>query len=383
MIKTNNKILYVITQGGPWGGAQKYVYTLSKNIPNGMDAIVAVGESNRNQDLQKKLVSNNIEVINLKNLERNISIVKDWKTIVELRKLYKTIKPHIVHLNSSKAGVLGSVASIGLKDKPKIVYTVHGWVFNEPMGSIRQIIYKFAEKISATLKDSIITLSEYEKKQAITKLGISIEKIHKIPIGVAKQDYLPKDEARSKIINTDYNQDEVLIVSIANAFKTKGLDTLIKATEKLLTNNIKIRVFIIGDGPELANLKKLSASLGVNNSVHFLGFIENASNLLMAFDLFVLPSKKEGLPYVALEAKQAGVPIITTAVGGLPTIIENKKNGLLIKPGSSENLANAIKYACSHMNEMKSMSSTAKDESESYSEQDMIRKTYNLYNKHL
>ena len=174
-----------------------------------------------------------------------------------------------------------------------------------------------------------------------------------------------------------------MIVSIANAFKTKGLDTLIKATEKLLTNNIKIRVFIIGDGPELANLKKLSASLGVNNSVHFLGFIENASNLLMAFDLFVLPSKKEGLPYVALEAKQAGVPIITTAVGGLPTIIENKKNGLLIKPGSSENLANAIKYACSHMNEMKSMSSTAKDESESYSEQDMIRKTYNLYNKHL
>ena len=114
MDKIKPKLLYVITQG-QWGGAQKYVYDLSLALREEFEIIVAVGEPNDKPDLQNRLKKANLSYIQLRHLRRAISPWHDLLAIFELRGLYRKLKPSIVHLNSSKAGILGSLAAYKLQ----------------------------------------------------------------------------------------------------------------------------------------------------------------------------------------------------------------------------------------------------------------------------
>ena len=131
-----SKILYLITQS-EWGGAQRYIFDLATNLPlNRYEISVAAGG---NQKLHTKLDEKNIKSYKLKNLVREINPIKDLKAYFEIKRLLKEVKPDILHLNSSKAGIIGAIASkhAGVK---KIIYTVHGFVFNEPMPSWKKQI---------------------------------------------------------------------------------------------------------------------------------------------------------------------------------------------------------------------------------------------------
>src|SRR3989344_796374 len=158
MDKIKPKLLYVITQG-QWGGAQKYVYDLSLALREEFEIIVAVGEPNDKPDLQNRLKKANLNYIQLRHLRRAISPWHDLLAIFELRRLYLKLRPSIVHLNSSKAGILGSFACQMSNVKCQmLVYTVHGWVFNEPLSLAKKKLYKLLEKITARAKSQIIVL---------------------------------------------------------------------------------------------------------------------------------------------------------------------------------------------------------------------------------
>ncbi len=111
-----------------------------------------------------------------------------------------------------------------------------------------------------------------------------------------------------------------------------------------------------------------------------LGFQKEASTLLKAFDLFLLPSKKEGLPYAILEAGMAGVPVISTNVGGIPEIISSDKEGLIVPPQDSEKLKEAIQYAIKNPEEMKNKGETLKNKVlNNYNFKSTLEKITNLY----
>ncbi|MFH1286460.1 MAG: glycosyltransferase [Candidatus Magasanikbacteria bacterium] len=342
------KILFVITQGA-WGGAQRYVFDLATSVSDSFDITVAVGEIDGKKELQEKLETGNwqLATIELKHLKRKISPLNDIRAIYELRKLYKTIQPDGIHLNSSKAGILGSLASFGLKNsKQKVVYTVHGWIFNEPLGIIKTKLYTFLEKITSPLKSAFIVLSPQDKEAGMKKLGIESPKIHTIPLGIEKPEkHLTKQEARNILFTKTKikPKDEVFVFgTIAGLYKTKGLDILISAVEEKKSDLADAQFQIIGEGPEKASLEKLIQDKGLENMIHLVGYVENAAELLPAFNTFVLPSRKEGLPYTILEAKNAGVPIIATRVGGVPSMIEDRAIGLLIEPENKAGLSNAL-----------------------------------------
>lgn len=389
MIKNKPKILYVVTQGH-WGGAQKYIFDLVENAGSDFEITVAVGEPNIMPDLQKKLVgSHNAKLIQLSFLTRNISPLKDTLAVMELANLYKKIKPDIIHLNSTKTGVLGSLAfqASGLKNT-KLIYTVHGWVFNEPMSKIKKNIYKIAEKVTAKAKDKIIVLSEKEKKIALETLNIPEQKLEIIPVGITtSQNPLSKSDARTKLIQTNKIlsnvnlSDKYVIGTIANFYPTKNLDNLIKALSKTADKIPNLKAIIIGDGSERKLLEDLSNKFNLQNIVYLTGFLENASQYIPAFDLFVLPSRKEGLPYTLLEAKINKTPIIATNVGSISDIIENKKTGLLISPENEQELQNAILYAFLHGEEMRQMAETGRNDLIDYSKENTLKKTISLYQK--
>lgn len=341
---TKPKLLYIVTQG-ELGGAQRYVFDLATNLADEFNITIAVGEPNGRRDLQdkiKRLKEHKITIVQLKHLVRKISPFHDILAIFKLAKLYRTLKPDIIHLNSSKAGILGSFAKLITYNLKLItVYTVHGWVFNEPLGRVKKTLYRWLEKLTSCWKDKIIVLSDFDY-QTGQQAGIQTDKLVKIPLGIETPKFLSREIARqelAKLSPISYLLSPTLVGTIANLYPTKGLDTLIEAVHIL---NIQYKIsntqfIIIGEGPERKNLENLIKKYHLKSVVYLLGAVNNATQYLPAFDLFVLPSRKEGMPYTLLEAVAAGLPIVATDVGGVKELIVDA-----ITPNNQKILAEKI-----------------------------------------
>jgi len=362
------KILYFITQS-EFGGAQRYVFDLADNLKADFRVAVAMGEQGDNGKLAKILHDNNIEYFIIPRLKRSISPINDIIAWFEIKKLIKNYRPDIIHLNSSKISILGSLAS--LFTKAKIVYTAHGWVFNEPLPAWLKYFYLYAEKFTAGFKNKIICVSEYDRQTALKHKIAPVEKLITIHNGIAPINFYPKEEARrilSVILEgaqrpiesprlNDETQDSIafgsrmtnnfVIGSIGNLYKTKGYEYLIEAANILMSDlsfprRRESKFVIIGGGSERKNLENLIKKYNLKNNFILAGQIDQAAKLLKAFDIYVCSSVKEGLSYTLIEAAQAGLPIIATEVGGNPEIIENNKTGSLVKPADARELADAL-----------------------------------------
>lgn len=354
------KILLVITNGSN-GGAQRYVFDLAINLADNFDVFVAIGEPKGMKDLQKKLaagneqLTNKIRVIQLRHLVRPISPMHDILSVFELANLYKKIIPDIVHLNSSKAGTVGSVAKLLINFPPQrkrsyslsIVYTVHGWIFQTPMPRIKRLLYILLEKWTAKLKNQIIVLSKTEAIIAKQILQIPNDKIKIIPLGISFNHPLDKATAKKEILKRkNIPTEDKWVVTIANFFRTKGLDILIDAVTLNKTAFMNTQFIIIGDGQNRKMLEEKISAQNLQHNIHLLGYIDGAARLLPAFDLMVIPSRKEGLPYAALEGIAAGLPIIATKTGGLPELLQHED--LLVTPGDARELSKKIMNALLH-----------------------------------
>ena len=329
-------ILFVITQGH-WGGAQKYLFDLILGLSSQYTITLAIGEKGINSDLGKKL-SKHVRIHSLNHLKRNISPFHDIFAIHELKQLYASLQPDLIHLNSSKAGVLGSLA--GKRISIPILYTAHGWVFTEPLPHWKKMAYKQLEKRTATLKKAIICLSE-EDKHIAKRQGIQEKKLHVIPLGIDIPTFLNKTEAKKHLL--EHPTDKFIFGTIANHYKTKGLDILLQAFAQYKKTSSHSKLILIGDGPEKNKLQKLTNELALSNDVIFAGYKKNAAQYLKAFDVFVLPSRKEGLPYVIQEAKAAQLPIIAAQVGGVQSLLPNKTDGIIVPPDNVDALVQAMK----------------------------------------
>ncbi len=310
------KILFLITKS-EFGGAQKYVFELARNLTD-FDILVVAGEGDK--ELFKELNKANIRNIELKYLKRLPNPLEALLGIKEIKKLLKKEKPDILHLNSTTAGILGSIASKNIKT----IYTVHGWSFLEP-GFLKSKVYFILERLTARYKDKFIVLSNADKKIAET---ITSKKVIKIPNGIADISFLNKKEARERL-----NIQGFTVGVIANLYKTKGLKYLIRAI-----NDLNINLVIIGDGRERKRLEKLIKT----KNIVFKGRMKEAHQYLKAFDIFCLPSLKEGFPFVILEAMRASLPIIATRVGAIPEIIRQHKEGILIEPKNIKEIKRSI-----------------------------------------
>lgn len=383
--KIMKKIFYLITSS-EYGGAQKYLRDLAVNLPSAeYQAIIAAGGGD--DELFKQLADfSAIKIIKIPSLQRLPNIHNARKCLKEIVQLLLREKPDILHLNSSMAGFLGSWAGQIYKKKTKatlkIIYTVHGWVFLEP-GFLKSRLYFLAEKLSVKWKNIFIVLSEHDRQIGLSKKITSPEKIVKIYNGLNPRtiDFLTKERAREQILPPAYRDvAKPLIGAIANFYGTKGLPYLIKAASLLRQQKQNFFLVIIGDGPERKKLESLITRLKLSDCVFLAGRIPQAAQYLTAFDIFVLPSVKEGFPFVILEAMAAGAPIVATKVGGIPEIIENEKSGLLIKPKNPMALANAIKNFLNNPKQQKSLAENAKQQVEEFSLSRMIEQTYQLYN---
>jgi glycosyltransferase involved in cell wall biosynthesis len=129
---------------------------------------------------------------------------------------------------------------------------------------------------------------------------------------------------------------------VARLHRQKGISHLLRAAPKILGAVPGMRIVVVGEGPLGGKLRRRAAALGLEGRFIFLGESEDARRIMSLFDVFVLPSLWEGLPFVLVEAAALGKPIVATAIDGVPEIIDNGKTGILVPPGDAEALANAV-----------------------------------------
>src|SRR3989344_6349366 len=159
MSEKRQKILYVITKSN-WGGAGRYVYDLATTFKKDHEVVVALGG---NGILAEKLRSQNIPVIHIKNLDRDIHFFKEVSAFFRLYHTFRMEKPDVIHLNSPKIGGLGALAARLARVK-KIIFTSHGWAFNEDRSLLEIAIIKILSWITIFLSHEVIVLSEKERR---------------------------------------------------------------------------------------------------------------------------------------------------------------------------------------------------------------------------
>lgn len=361
------KLLFVITKSN-WGGAQRYVYDLATNLNAGYDVLVATGG---NGILLERLRGKSVRTGSLAYLGRDIRAFTDLKALVELYRLFRRERPDIVHLNSSKAGALGAFAA-RLARVPRIVFTMHGWPFNEPVSRASKAFRWLASLVTLLLSDETITASHFDSMHA--PLSLKTTTIHH---GVTEPVFLSREEARQRILHgRNISAVPLLIGTIAELHKNKGIDLLIDAMPEVKDASL----VVIAEGEERAALERQIARLRLTDRVFLAGFIFNAASLLKAFDIFVLPSRTEALGYVLIEAGFAEVPVIATMVGGIPEVVDDGLSGVLVPGYDSAAIAEALNEMSRNPNTRKHYAERLKEKvARAFSLQGMIKKTIEVY----
>ena len=342
------KILFIITKSN-WGGAQRYVFDLATHLPKDkFEVIVAFGQDG---ELSKRLAESGIRTISIPRLARDVNPLPDAMVIFDLIKIFRREQPDVIHLNSAKIGGLGALAgklcnllqAPSSKPQARIMYTVHGWTFNEKRPMWQKAVIKFLQWLNVVLCHSVIVIAQREYEQ-MAELPFTKKKLVLIHNGLTEITFKSREESRKELgtrISCDISQGFV-IGTISELHKNKGLDFIIEAMGQIKKTRPEA-IFVIISGGELrtvleAQIKKRD----LENSVFLLGAIPNAREYLKAFDIFTLTSRKEGLPYVILEAGAAGLPVIASKVGGIPEIMEDGKSGLLVNPKNTGELEHAL-----------------------------------------
>jgi glycosyltransferase involved in cell wall biosynthesis len=349
------KVLILITKSNG-GGAQRYVYDLATNLPKSdFEVEVMAGGGGVMID---KLTEAGIKSSGDLPIGRDINIFDDIKAFFKLVSILKQKKPDVLHVNSSKIGGLGALAGrlVGIKN---IIFTAHGWAFNENRTFISKFIIKTLHWLTIFLSHRTISVSEALTSQ-MENWPFVKDKVSVVHNGIKNEAIFSKINARFELakINpifdnfTKNNQikDLVFIGSVGELHHIKGYEYAIAGIKKL---NKKFVYLIIGDGEHRTNIENKIKELGLENSVLLLGRVPNASHYLKAFDIFLMTSLSEGLPYVLLEAGIAQLPIVATAVGGIPEVIDDMESGILIQSKKEKEILHAIEYYLNHKKTLK------------------------------
>ena len=249
---------------------------------------------------------------------------------------------------------------------------------------VRRVDFSIGKSIFNKLKynngkvDKLICISDYIKK-VLLKDGIPEEKLVTVRSGVdinKFDDIKPPENFRN---NLGIKKDEYLIGTVAAFAGHKDYPNLLKAFSILRKRNPNIKLCIVGDGSLKKQVYDLANELNIFENIIFTGYVNNVGNYLKSFDVFVLASKKEGLGTSIIDALAIGCPVVTTRTGGIPELIENEENGILVDPKNPNLLADALGDLLSNSEKRSRLSIAAKESAKKYSIEQTVNQNISVY----
>jgi glycosyltransferase involved in cell wall biosynthesis len=253
--------------------------------------------------------------------------------------LLRTGRYDVVHAHSP---LVASVARVEARTlargrRPAFVYTEHNrWP------SFRTET-RWANRLTYPLNDAVFAVSDDVKASVVASQRDRVEVlVHGVDVPRVRAAAARRDETRREL---GIGPDDVLAVTVANLRANKNYPGLIGAARAVVDQGAPVRFVTAGQGPLADEIAALHATSGLGDRFVLLGYRDDTTRLIAAADLFVLASHHEGLPVTVMEALTLGVPVVATAVGGLPEVVTDGENGFLVTPGSVLALATAILHA--------------------------------------
>jgi glycosyltransferase involved in cell wall biosynthesis len=319
------RVLLLITLAET-GGAQTYVGSLVPALAEEFEVIVA---AHGDGPVRAAAETAGVRFVGLEHVRRPLDAREDLLGFAELVRLLRREQPVILHANSSKAGVLGRLAAVAA-GVPVRIFTAHGWAFNAHEG-VARALYLWADRLVSPVTTATVCVSQGERAAGLRARTCRRGRTVVIHNGV--------ELARPQRSSGD-RPGPVRLVSVGRLRRPKDFTSLVRAMAQLEPGSAELR--IVGAGPDRPDLEKEITRLGVGQDVQLLGERRDVPEILATADVFVLSSTSEGFPISILEAMAAGLPVVASAVGGVPEQVSPGETGMLVPPGDPRVLATAL-----------------------------------------
>jgi glycosyltransferase involved in cell wall biosynthesis len=286
-----------------------------------------------------------IEVVSVPELARELAPYNDVVAVRRLIELIRAKRPHILHTHTAKAGAIGRTAArlAGGAKPPIVVHTFHGHVLRGYFGPLPSEAYRRIERTLARSTDRLIAVSP-EVRDDLVELGVAPpEKFEVIRLGIELDERL---NGGGDVL--DYRHvlgvppGAFVVGWIGRMTAIKQVPDVLRIFSRLRALGVDARLCIVGDGPAREEAETLAKELGVMRECLFLGYHKDVASFYRFFDAFLLPSANEGTPVSVIEALAAERPVVATAVGGVPDVVEDGVHGHLVAPGDLEGAAAAL-----------------------------------------
>jgi glycosyltransferase involved in cell wall biosynthesis len=263
--------------------------------------------------------------------------VRPREDLAAIRQLARTLRAarrsgagfDLVHAHSAKAGAVARVAA--LVARVPAVYTPHAWSFLAARGRVERVVYRQVERLLTFACRRIICVSRAERE-----LGRAVGAERKcvvVPNGV---------EAPAVPTGGSGQDGRVVVGTVGRLAPQKGIDLLLQAAELVRRERPEASFRIAGDGPLAEQIHEEARRRGLADHVRFDGLVDGPWGVLAQLDVFVLPSRWEGMPFTLLEAMSCGLPVVSFDVGGVTDLIPDEAHGAVVAPGDVRGFADAI-----------------------------------------
>ena len=417
----------VITRMIP-GGASKVVSQIIEAGADSYNFTLFTGLEGIDDTLINE-ISKSCKVITIPSLIRNISPIKDFSAYRQLLREFRKYNFDVIHTHTSKAGFIGRLAAKSA-DIATIIHSPHGTIYSTdsnidgvPKFSIGRQLLRIAESYVGKTTTFLTTLSKNELEVCVNLKLSTLDNSVIIPNGVVFEDFDVSDENRSKIRFIDpikqlkFEDSDIILLSVGRLSAEKGHSVLLKAFDLMIKKekhqkvidtdvskkNLKnqdprrkqrgyrrsttigstikpiggVKLLLVGEGPEREELELQAQK--IDAEIIFVGHSDDVIPYLEAADIFVLPSLYEGFGIVILEAMASGLPVLASAVGGIPEIINDNVNGNLFPTGNSEVLSEQLIHLINSPHKRVNLGKNGKMRAKEFSLKKMLGKYFKLY----
>jgi glycosyltransferase involved in cell wall biosynthesis len=331
------------------GGPARHTILLSSRLERQRFRTVLVSGALEpgEQGLMEEARQNEVEVVVVPQMRRRLEPFSDLVSLVRLVGLLRRERPLIVHTHTSKAGALGRLAA-WLARVPIIVHTFHGHVFEGYFHPLLTHLFVFVERLLAGITDAIIVLSPAQQADICDRYRIAQRaKVRCIPLGLDLERFIAASAAEEQGgLRRELGLDErsLLIGAVGRLVPVKNHALFLAAARRLvdLVPEQRLEFIIAGDGELRGPLSEMTARLGLDRQVHFLGWRDDLHRIYADLDLLAVTSLNEGTPVSVIEAMAAGLPVVATAVGGVRDILDSYERGSVVHTHDAEEVARVM-----------------------------------------
>lgn len=355
-----------------------HLVTVSKSIPLMKGQIEFLREKGFNACIiasdGKEIRKYDENAYRIVNMQREISILNDIKSLINLIILFIKERPLIVNAGTPKAGLLGTIAAF-ITMRPNRIYTVRGLRLETVTGLKYKLLYMM-EKIAMMCSTDIIAISD-SLKEKIVELGLAKEnKIKILGYGSSNGINLKDFNISDNLIDVDIKEklnNSFVIGYIGRIVKDKGISELIKAFQKLQKLNYNVKLLIVGDFEKADSISKEEIDIIKNdNNIVWVNRVENPVAYFNNMDIFVFPTYREGFGNVSIEAQLLKIPVITTNVTGARDTVINEKTGFIVEKNEVESIVEKIELLINDENYRENLGENGKARIEKFFSNDVI-----------